>query len=147
MFLAAGSPSEWREALSGVVNGHYGAWNVLRFASNVHPPNRPFQGGCACRSVVQVGGEGGRQLPVLCEVGMEHRKRRLPPRPFDRAAGASSELTAAERDADVEAFDVGTECKAMSSAAYAVDGNTFERYLSALETVRGMCANRTRWEP
>ena len=67
--------------------------------------------------------------------------------PFDRPTWAvgTGDLKDEEQDARVSVLDevdYETECKAMSSAAYAVHARTFDRYLSALRSVRAMCSEQ-----
>ena len=53
--VARNRPQTWRQALNDTVAGE---WDVLRLNSNVHPPNRPFEKGCSCSKVEQIGRSG-----------------------------------------------------------------------------------------
>ena len=149
---AAHQSAAWKSALEQMVQS---AWTVLRLTSNVHPPQVPFQRGCNCSSVVQLGQAGllpaatmteitsdlKRVSPVLCHVP-RGASRGGTPVPFDRPSWAvGNQLDDREKEAPVKPIDPDDECKATNSAAYAVHSRAFTRYRKALAMVRAMCAH------
>ena len=158
-YAAQKQPGEWRAALAAMVAR--GSWDVLRLVANLHPPNEPFKGGCTCSNVTQLGEDGVlpaanmKQIvsrsepvsPVLCDVRMAQKRKMRKPVPFDRPSGAYGDLANGERHEDVELFDINSECRGMSSAAYAVHSRVFPRFLAALTTVRAMCKDAAPWAP